>query len=102
MLNWSGEPPDDPWPMAKIHNISPSTFLLADGCDVYIESNPFVNDEDGNGREDSDNQGNTSPYNGAAPNRHSNGGNYLFKDGSVRRLTMQEWEEDGEPPYGGP
>ena len=41
-------------------------------------------------------------YNSAAPNRHNNGANYLFKDGHVEYVTMKDWENNVDsiwPPW---
>ncbi len=53
----------------------------------------FDDDVDGDGLIDSATATvTTGDYNMAAPNRHNNGANYLFKDGHVKWKSMRDWE----------
>ena len=88
---------------AKLAQIKPTCFLIADATNTIIQSpewRAFNQDYSGNGVNDS-NSSVGQPYCGAAPNRHSNGGNYVFPDGHVSWRSFDYWERNGENLWSG-
>jgi len=82
--------------LTKLDRINPNCFILGDswGSTIRPPSNmdytAFAIDLDGDGLNDTTYAGHD--YGFAQPNRHANGANYLFPDGSVKWKTMKVWE----------
>ena len=88
---------DGTTPMHKLISIRPTCFLIADALSSAIQApswRPFDQDYSGNGVNDGAATGGV--YSGAAPNRHSNGANYVFSDGHVSWRSLDYWERNGE------
>jgi len=79
----------------KLDKVPIKCFLMSDATDRIIYT-PAVNwgftyDYDGDGLNDSFNS-TSAIYNKAAPDRHNNGANYLFRDGHVEWRSFRDWE----------
>jgi prepilin-type N-terminal cleavage/methylation domain-containing protein/prepilin-type processing-associated H-X9-DG protein len=99
---------------ARLPKVPSYVFLVADAETLYSFQNVIGNpsapywplniDTDGDGVKDSS-TGEIMPpsglgrYNGFAP-RHNKGGNFLFKDGSVRWYSRAEWAKNKDKMWG--
>ena len=111
VMRFSGYPPGHmllPWypnERSRLDETAPSTFLITDTNAAGAGSPKiwgFDYDADGDGIDDSDLSlyGGNKHYNGAAPNRHRNGANYLFGDGSADWVSMKDWETNAGELWG--
>ena len=104
---------DPPYaPLNKLDKLSSNTYLITDAYTQVVYhpegyngvSYYFVADYDGDGLLDSCGSSNDPTrawaYSYASPKRHSNGANYLFVDGSVRWVSMRDWELNKDEMWG--
>lgn len=90
----------------KLDKIPPHVYLATDGGSYYgIVPTPAVwyidYDYDGDGVLDSGNSAtNGQPYNGASPELHSGGANYLFADIHVEKLPKMDWVRNRDGLWG--
>ena len=93
-LRWAVLYSPTPPRKATIDEVPLATFVVTDGgFFIYSPTQwPFDEDRDGDGLKDTNaGMSHVSDFNRLAP-RHSGGANFLFIEGSVRWVSMRDWE----------